>query len=205
MPVGVFTYSDYVAGYFCSTCISTGVSVPEDVAVIGYGNILHSCLTAPVPLSSVDPNNAAIGREAARLLHNIMSGDEPEVASIPIPPVEVVERHSTDVMAVQNPTVARALRFIWDHYTEVISPEEVARASAVSRRGLDKLFEKYLGRTVNAEINRKRLERCAELLRGSDLSAADIAAINGFRTDTYFYKLFRKTYGMSTREYRSQR
>lgn len=39
-PTGVLTYSDHMAGQFCSTCLSAGINVPEEVAIIGYGNLL---------------------------------------------------------------------------------------------------------------------------------------------------------------------
>lgn len=202
IPFGVLTYDDHRAGQFCNTCHGNGISVPEQVAIIGYGNDPAICTTAATPTSSVDPDFPAFGREAALLLQKLMNGASVPPEPVKIAPRTVVQRHSTDVMAVPHPAVARALRCIWDRFERPISPTNIAEAAGVSRTGLDRLFRRYLGRTVNAELVRKRLERCSELLLTTDLPVADIASFTGFQSRTYLHTVFHRAYGMTPRQFR---
>ncbi|MBT3296050.1 MAG: hypothetical protein HN919_05185 [Verrucomicrobia bacterium] len=57
-----------------------------------------------------------------------------------IPPRGVVARRSTDVLAVADPAVARAMRFMWDHLDQNLSVEDVAMQASVSRRKLERIF-----------------------------------------------------------------
>ncbi len=65
-PDGVFCYNDPMAIGALQAVLEQGLRVPEDVALVGCGNILHSAFVR-VPLTSVDQNSARIGEEAAKL------------------------------------------------------------------------------------------------------------------------------------------
>ena len=57
-----------------------------------------------------------------------------------IPPKGVVTRLSTNILAMPDLAIARAVRFIWDHYQEPIGVPEVAAAAGLNRRKLERLF-----------------------------------------------------------------
>jgi LacI family transcriptional regulator len=65
-PDGVFCYNDPIAMGALKAILESGLRVPDDVAVIGCGNVYHSQLLR-VPLSSVDQDSAKIGERAAKL------------------------------------------------------------------------------------------------------------------------------------------
>ncbi len=67
VPDGVFCYNDPVAAGAIRAILEAGLRVPEDVAVIGSGNVHYSDLLR-VPLSTIDQNSLEIGRRAAGLL-----------------------------------------------------------------------------------------------------------------------------------------
>jgi LacI family transcriptional regulator len=46
--------------------LDAGLRIPEDIAVVGCGNVLYSDFLR-VPLTSIDQDSAAIGRHAAEL------------------------------------------------------------------------------------------------------------------------------------------
>ena len=98
--------------------------------------------------------------------------------------------------------MAKALRFIWDNYRLPLSLDEIAAQTGMSRSALGRAFRRHLNRSVNDELVRKRLERCTELLCSTDLTAGDIAAFTGFPTHSHFYRVFRRTFGVSPRQYR---
>lgn len=66
-PDGVFCYNDPVAAGAIKAVLESGRRVPQDVAIVGAGNIRYSDLLR-VPLSTIDQSSSAIGETAARIL-----------------------------------------------------------------------------------------------------------------------------------------
>lgn len=66
-PTGVFCANDLVAIGLLQGLMAQGLSVPDDVAIVGYDNIDFAAAAA-VPLSSVAQPRADLGRTAANLL-----------------------------------------------------------------------------------------------------------------------------------------
>jgi len=202
LPLGIFTYHDVMAVRICHFCAAIGLSVPEQIAVLGAGNNQLKCDCASVPLSSVDPDSYGQGRTAAELLGNLMDGQPPPEKTIMISPSAVVTRQSTDVLAMPDLDVARALRYIWAHFAQPLTVRHVAEAVGVSRRKLERCFRTYLGRSVNQEFTRKWIERCCELLTTTRKPVSTIATEVGFQTGPYLFRLFRKVTGTTPRRYR---
>ncbi len=203
-PIGLLAFTDAWGATLCTICRQVGLSVPEDVAVLGTGNDIPTCTMSPVDLSSIDNAMGALGQQAARLLHRLMQGKPAPAQPLIIPPASVVVRHSTDVLAVNNPSVAQAMRFIWNHLEQDLSVNDVAREVGLSRRKLERAFQKHLNRGVHAELRRKRLERCCNLLRTTDLKIADLAPKVGFRSADFLHASFKKEFGTTPRTYRLQ-
>jgi LacI family transcriptional regulator len=67
MPDGVFCYNDPVAIGAMKAILEEGLRIPQDIAVVGAGNVHYSDVLA-VPLSTVDQSTHEIGRRAAELL-----------------------------------------------------------------------------------------------------------------------------------------
>jgi LacI family transcriptional regulator len=93
-PDGVFCYNDPVAAGAVKAILEAGLRVPEDIAVIGAGNVHYSDLLR-VPLSTIDQGSATIGETAAELLCECMEAKTPsEIKRIFIPPRLVVRESS---------------------------------------------------------------------------------------------------------------
>lgn len=204
-PVGVFCPSDDSAALLFHACEEAGLHAPEEVAILGCHNEPYVCDFAPIPLSSLDDNLEQLGYEAARLLDRLMDGKSPPRAPILVPPKGVVTRTSTDILAVDRVEVARALRYIWEHYTEPIQTGDVARALRLSRRNLVRLFQQVLGRGIGAEIARKRIERAKELLEKSGMKAWQVAEQSGFSSAEHLSKAFTRIVGEPPSVYRARR
>jgi LacI family transcriptional regulator len=202
LPLGIFAYHDLMASRLCYFCKAAGLRVPEQVAVLGQDNQRIHCDCAMVPLSSVDTNEYEHGRAAAELLEKLMDGEKAPAKPILVPPTGVVTRMSTDVLAVPDLDTARAIRYIWEHLAEPLTVARVAEAVGVSRRTLDRNFRLHLGKSVNEELNRKRVERACKLLTGTQESAMSIARQVGFRNEPYMFHVFRKQMGTTPRQYR---
>lgn len=75
-PDGVFCYNDPVAAGAVRAVLEAGLRVPEDVAIIGSGNVHYSDLLR-VPLSTIDQNSFTIGGTAAELLIDCVESKTP--------------------------------------------------------------------------------------------------------------------------------
>jgi LacI family transcriptional regulator len=75
-PDGVFCYNDPVAMGAMKAILEAGKRIPDDVAVIGCGNV-HYAELLRVPLSSVDQASATIGEQAAKLALSLTGSKAP--------------------------------------------------------------------------------------------------------------------------------
>ena len=102
-PDGVFCFNDPLAMGAINEAVAQGLRIPEDIAVIGCGN-LHYDDSLRVPLSSIDQHSRRIGEEAARLvLDTLKSKVSLKPESVLLPP-ELVVRASTQ----RRPTKRRS-------------------------------------------------------------------------------------------------
>jgi len=93
-PDGVFCFNDPLAMGAMNYALDQGIRIPEDLAVIGCGN-LHYDDSLRVPLSSIDQHSRQIGEQAARLTLAILhSKPTPKPETVVLQP-ELVVRAST--------------------------------------------------------------------------------------------------------------
>lgn len=204
-PVGVMTCYDIRGQQVLDVCRAIGLRVPEDVAVIGQHNDELLCELCDPPLSSVIPNARLAGFEAAALLDRLMRRKTATHKRLEIPPIGIATRQSTDLVAVQDERLARAMRFIRQHAHEVISVEDIARAAGISRSLLERKFREAFGRSPWDQVLQLRLRQAEQLLSQTRLSIAEIAERTGFGTPEYFSAAFRKLTGTSPRAARNVR
>jgi len=203
-PVGIFAGYDIRGREVLDACRQTGLAVPDDVAVLGVDNDELLCELAVPPLSSVIPNTRRAGYEAAALLERWMSGEKVAPEPHLIPPVGVAARQSTDVLAIEDREVVRALQFIRAHACEGINVADVLAAVKMSRRVLEQRFRKLLGRSPHEEILHLKLTRVQQLLSETDLPLYVIAERTGFEHVEYLSVAFKRELGMTPRQFRAK-
>jgi LacI family transcriptional regulator len=94
IPDGVFAHNDPLAFGAVEAIFEAGLRIPEDIAVVGCGNLHYDSLLR-VPLSSVDQNNQAIGEKCAEILLEILeSKKRPQLRSIILEPSLVIRASS---------------------------------------------------------------------------------------------------------------
>ena len=107
-PDGVFCFNDPLAMGAMNFALERGLRIPEDIAVIGCGN-LHYDDALSVPLSSVNQHSRRIGEEAARIaLAIINSKTPPKIESVILQPELVMRRSTQRRSAKQGTSKARA-------------------------------------------------------------------------------------------------
>ena len=159
------------------------------------------CALSPPPLSSITLNPRRAGWEAAALLSRLMRGERLPPAAHLIPPVAIATRQSTDILAVADPKIAAALRYIREHACTGISVADVLHHCPMARRALETRFRKLLGRTPREEILRVQLNRVKELLVGTELPIGEIALRTGFEPE-YLSSVFRQEIKLAPTDYR---
>jgi LacI family transcriptional regulator len=204
-PVGVFACHDVWGLQVVEACRLAGLRVPEDVAIVGVDNDDLLCELARPPLSSVAVPAERIGAEAAALLDQLLAGAQPPRQPLLIPPLGVVARQSSDVLALRDPDLAAAVRFIRDHGHAPLRVADVLREVPVGRRSLERRFRALLNRGLWEEIRRVHLERAKDLLATTALSMTEVADQAGFTDQQQLARVFRQETGLTPTAYRRQR
>lgn len=100
--------------------------------------------------------------------------------------------------------ISRALSYIDENYMhDTLSLNTVAAEAEVSANYLSAVFSQSMNKTFVEYVTEKRMENAKRLLKGTTLSSGEIAGRVGYKDSHYFSFVFRKTQGMSPREYRA--
>ncbi|WP_165228928.1 AraC family transcriptional regulator [Aquisphaera insulae] len=201
-PVGILASHDPQGVQVSEACRQAGLKVPDDVAIVGVDDDDLLCELARPSLSSVALPSERIGREAAALLERLLDGAPPPAEPILLPPLGVVARQSSDILAIPDPEVAAAVRFIRDQGGRPLRVDDVLRAVPASRRGLERRFRKVLRRGIWEEIRRVQVDRGKALLSGTDLPMSEIARRAGFTDGRMLSVVFRQETGQTPTEFR---
>ncbi len=203
-PLGLMICSDDHCLYAIEACALAGYRIPDDVAIVSVGNDEMICeLTFP-PLSSISLNTSRGGHAVAENLARQMAGRRCD-QYIVIEPIGVVPRGSSDILAVDDQEVAKAIRFIQQNGAHALRVDDVVRATASSRRALYDGFSRATGRSIYRYICNVRATRAARLLDETTTSVAQIAAALDFPDEKNFARFFRREKGMSPQRYRNRR
>lgn len=201
-PLAIFAANDQLALDVLESCEAADLTVPEQIAIVGAGDYLMAADGMRTPISSVDTNFEEQGYEGAALLDRLMRGEGVPREPLRIPAARVVTRKSSDILAINEPRVAKALRFMWEHFREPIRVGDVARAAAMSRRALHQAFLDHLGRTPGEQIRNVRLEHAKKLLAETDHKIAAVAGLSGHQSANSFCVTFTKAEGLSPAAFR---
>lgn len=119
------------------------------------------------------------------LLGQTRRGDDEQIASLSVR------------LGTRNEHLIRAVGYIESHVEDDIDLNDCARFTGVSRRQLERLFQRYLDSTPLQYLNKVRLQHARSLLTETDLSVMEVAVACGFGSSSYFSKVFRQRYGVS--------
>lgn len=201
-PVGVLACNDDCGAQIMEACKLARLAVPDDVGIIGVDNDEVVCGLADPPMSSVVVHFEKAGYQAAEVLNRLMHKSQRIPPRILISASHVVTRRSTDSVAIDDPHLARSLRYVRSHAREAMSVNDVAKAVGISRRALERLFRKEMGFSILDEIRRARTAEVARLLLETKLSIRQIADSLGFQDAQHFARYFRANKKMSPSRYR---
>jgi LacI family transcriptional regulator len=155
-------------------------------------------------ISSVALDTDAIGFQGAAMLHALLRGRRTPKKTVLVPPLGVVARRSSDLLAMADPAVVAAVRYMEANLGRPIRVADVLDAAGLSRKTLEVRFRRSLGRTPHEELQRRRVDRVKSLLRQTDWPLKQIAKAAGFTYVEHLHRIFRQHAGMTPSDYRGQ-
>jgi transcriptional regulator GlxA family with amidase domain len=107
-------------------------------------------------------------------------------------------------LAMSAPKLIDVIRLMESNIETLLSMPTIAGQCNVSLRQIERLFHKYRGVTPSQYYLSLRLLHAKQLLLNTNRSVIDISIATGFETQSYFTACYRKYFGSSPRDHRSQ-
>ena len=200
-PTGVFAASDIAAANAASACRRAGLSMPEDVAIVGDGNDDGLCENAPCSLTSIDLGFFDIGYAAAESLLSLISGKHGS-SERTLRPKGLVRRASTRRLLRPDKAITDMMERIRREACNGLTAKEVSKSLDCTRRSVESRFRAATGRSILEEIRRVRLEAAKELLKEGTADISAIASRCGYSSLSAFSMFFRAETGKSPSAWR---
>lgn len=201
-PTAIFVANGALAVEVQELCDQVGISVPDEVAIVGIEDYLLPIGGANRSISGVDTNLEEQGYQGAALLDRMMDGAPMPTEPLRIAPARIIIRKSSDIFAVSHTGVSRALNFIARNFAEVISVNDVAKVAGMSVRGLHQAFGEHINCTPGEKIREIRLGLAKKLLSESEEKIESIAQQCGYPNINTFFIAFQKAEGTTPGAYR---
>lgn len=108
------------------------------------------------------------------------------------------------VIGHQSGKLVAAVELMEANIKEPISQEDLASYVGLSRRQLQRLYQRYLMCAPSRYYLQLRLQRARELLRQTGMNLVEISALTGFVSTSHFSKSYKAFYGHSPSAERQQ-
>lgn len=200
-PVAIHCDDDYVGVLVCRVAEHLGMSVPQDVAVLGFFDLTIARFSTP-SLSSIPAPGQMVGALAMQVLSNILAGTHPANARMLVAPPPVVQRESTGGTTVRDDDIRRAHQLIQENACHGLTVTQLLEQLSVSQKTLNKRYSAVYGRTPGEAIRHERAERAKQWLATTQLSIGRIAAMCGFDEPSNFNLFFKREVDCTPSEYR---
>lgn len=106
--------------------------------------------------------------------------------------------------ALYSPNVRQVLELIETRYQTDLTLKEVAKELHLNAMYLGQLFKKETNQRFSQQLNAFRIERAKCLLNESQLNMNEISEAVGYMSPGYFYKIFKRSEGISPSEFRNE-
>lgn len=206
-PCAVFAANDKTAAEAITAAHFEGLSIPEEIAVLGVDNYRQICEHTSPPLSSIEPDFRRGGNLAALQLLSMANctADKNTAGGgrVIFGPLRIVRRASTQSQFASDCAVVDALDLIHREACTGLRASQVAALFPCSRRQADARFRKATGRSILEEIHVVQLECVKQLLKNPSRQLKGISDFCGFKHPNSLRKFFRRETGMSLGAWRA--
>lgn len=101
--------------------------------------------------------------------------------------------------------IKKAIIYMYNNYVQKLSLLDVADHCYISSWHLSKLLNQYTGKGFFEIVNRIRIDKAKELLKGSTAKIQEISDMVGFQDVTHFSRIFKNYEGISPKDYRNSK
>lgn len=105
----------------------------------------------------------------------------------------------------QSKLIRKARDYVLSHIDKSVTTEALAKELGMNRTYLCKRFVEETGLTINRYVTQVKMEEARRLMDITAKSVAEISEYLGYSSQSYFQKVFRKTFHMTPMEYRTRR
>ena len=201
-PAAVFGANDLFAREVLTACRQMGLSVPNQVTVMGCDNDPLIWSSANPQLSSLQLPFRELGYKAAELLDKLLLGRKPSQRTIRVAGTHLFERESSAHIPPATALVEKARAYISEHACEGIGAIDVIRRVGASRSLLQLRFRQVCGKSILEDILDVRLAEVRRQLEKTKRPILQIGRDCGFKVPNHLKRLFKKRFGVSMRDYR---
>jgi len=201
-PAAAFTAHDPLGRLVCEAARDSGVSVPEDLAVLGANNDELVCPLSHPPLSSIVIPWDRIGAAAGERMQMLRQGLPTPPQPILIAPGGVAPRQSTTLSAVDDIAVRRMLQYLRENFAQPVTIAIACRDLRLSRRAVERRFAEHLRASPWQVLCRFRVNKARSLLASTALPISRVAEACGFGDAERFAVVFRRLAGTSPSGFR---
>jgi len=202
-PMAVLLFESRMAQEVCQFASFSGVSIPEDLALIGMQDDPLICETCMPSLSSIQYPAEYWGYRIGEHVDALLNGQDPgEIMAIP--PSQITERNSTGLVVIEDQLVARGLALMRHHAPSRLTITEMLQELPLTQRAFQLRFRKAIGRSPMEELFRIRVELARHYMVETDYTVERVAESCGFRHAESMSKYFKQWTGQTPTQYRRQ-
>ncbi|NOU88566.1 helix-turn-helix domain-containing protein [Paenibacillus sp. LMG 31460] len=187
----------------------TLIKLFDEIAKLNYNNVFLSIMGLVNTLKQMTEEINRSRLEPLLINYNLLSNqlfsmetlDEQydNILQICRSIVTKAERTETDKHSIINNTVIELIQA--DYANPALCLQYISEKLNVSAKQISKIFNQQYARSVADYINDVRLEKAAEWFGSSNRSIKEVLQKIGVENESYFYKLFKKKYGVTPKEY----
>lgn len=133
----------------------------------------------------------AVQRELSRIFEYIFSNFD-----------DFPKSENTRIQINTQIRIQKMLSYIYEHYAEVVTLEDIAGAANISRSEAGRCFNTYMGASPVDALIKHRLQVAHSLIQDTTLTLQEISDSCGFHSVHYFSRQFRQVYGYTPGQYR---
>lgn len=134
----------------------------------------------------------AVQRELSSIFERIFSHFE-----------ELPKSEATRIQINSQIRLQKMLSYIYEHYAEAVTLEDIAGAANISRSEAGRCFNAYMGCSPVDALIDYRLQAAHELLNDTTLTLQEISCSCGFNSVNYFSRKFKQIYGYTPGQIRT--
>lgn len=112
--------------------------------------------------------------------------------------IKSARKHKTDNM---SEIIKTAIYYMYEHYDENISLNDIAGLVGVSLQYFSKIFKDETGKNYVEWLNRFRIDKAKDLMSETQLTIKEVCFKVGYNDPNYFSRIFKKYEGVAPTEY----